>query len=152
MAYRPAATSLDCFFRGKGRQHLHVSRAGQEGQEAFHRLLAGRLHDQEQQMLPVQQGLGLDGDAAASGCSGGDPGQQERALPPSGRAILGAVTVLGDEQWDQTLLGPVVRDPAGAGVSRVGVSLPGAPARVHGQMWTTDLDKMRTRRRAVSRG
>jgi hypothetical protein len=70
--YRPAAAPLDRLLRGAGRLHLQVVGAGQEGKELPHRLRAGRLHDQQQQVLLLGQRLGLDGDAVTSRGRGRD--------------------------------------------------------------------------------
>ena len=79
--------------------------AGQEIQEALHRLLTCRLYHQQQQMLPLHERLGLDGDAVTGGGGGGDPGQQERPTAGGRGAPVGGMTVLGDEQSDGSLLG-----------------------------------------------
>lgn len=93
---------------------------GQEGQEALHRLPAGRVHDEQQAMLSLEERLGLDGDAVAGGGSRRDAGQQQ--LPPAGggRAVLGAVMVLGDEQRNGNLPGHAGPWSAGAGLNGQG--------------------------------
>jgi hypothetical protein len=101
---RPAPAALDRFFSAAGLQDPQVAWAGQKRQETLHRLLAGRLHHQQQQMLAVDECLGLDGDAVTGRRGGRDPGQQQRSAARGGGALVGGVTVLGDEQSDGSLL------------------------------------------------
>jgi hypothetical protein len=62
-----ATTPLNRFFRGGGRQDLQLTRARQGRQKACYRLPAGRFHHQEQDMLPGDERLGIDGDTVTGG-------------------------------------------------------------------------------------
>lgn len=125
---------FDGFLRGERGQDLKIAGAGQRYQEALHRVRIGRLHDQQQDMLPVDKRLGLDGDAIAGGNCRRDSGKQQLSPTGQGRAVFGRVPVLRDEQSDESLLlapppqPPLICQPAlsaGVGTQTRADKLPG---------------------------
>ena len=91
-------------------------------------------------MLSVQERLGLNGDAVAGGGGGRDPGQQQRPVARGGRAVLGKVTMLHDEQRDGNPLRLAGARNRACWLWAV-ASMPSGCGRVHGQKRTSDQDK-----------
>lgn len=130
-----AAPAFDGFLRGERGHDREVAGAGEECQEPLNRVQAGSLDHEQQHMLDTDECLGLDGDAVAGGDGRRDAGKQQFSLPGQGRAVLGRVPVLRDEQSDESLLSaPLAAPPAdicqpapdtGAGTRTTADKLPG---------------------------